>query len=520
MDEIYRRVLMTLRGMWNHRWLGLGIAWAVGVLGLAALAVIPAKYEATARIYANTDSILKPLMTGMTVQPNEDQRIVMLSRVVISRPNVERLVATVGLDAEAKNKEERDRIVDRVSATLGLRGSARDNLYTLAFRDEDPGRAKRAVELLTVMFIESSRGGKSDDTVAAKKFLDEQINVYESKLRETETRLKEFKLRNLENTPAEGGRDFFMRMAETERTLSQARLELREAERSRDAYRRGLAGEGTSSPVASAETSAGITTTTEIEARIDAQRRALDGMLQRYTENHPDVQGARRVIRELEDQRRLMVTTSGAPIVAPPQLGSGPRAAESLKVSLAQSEAQVAALSARVSEHASRFERLKAAASQVPQLEAELVQLNRDYEVNKKNYEALVQRRESANISGDMQSVSGMGDFRIVDPPRVSPRPVSPNRLVLFPLALLIALGAGVAAAYIAREVRPAFFDGRSLREATGLPMLGVISQVVNPPERAAARRGLYRFAGGLAGLVVIYSVGFIAIGLLGAQVT
>jgi polysaccharide chain length determinant protein (PEP-CTERM system associated) len=516
MDEIYRRALITLRGMWKHRWLGLGVAWVVGAVALAFLSLIPARYEATARIFANTDSILKPLMTGMTVQPNEDQRIVLLSRVVISRPNVERLVTTVGLDADAKTKEDRERIIDKVTRTLGLKGTGRDNLYTLAFSDENPARAKRAVELLTAMFIESSRGGKTDDTEAAKRFLDEQITVYDAKLRETENRLKDFKLRNLGNTPAEG-RDFFVRMADTERALSQARLELREAERSRDAYRRGLASEGPSATI-SATDAAAATTTTEIEARSAAQRVALDGMLQRYTENHPDVQGARRVIRELEEQRRLMVTPSGAPIVAPSAVG-GPRAVESLKVSLAQSEAQVAALSARVAEHAARYERLKATASQVPQLEAELVQLNRDYEVNKKNYENLVQRRESASISGDMQSVSGMGDFRLVDPPRVSSRPVSPNRLLLFPLALLLALGAGIAAAYIAREVRPAFFDSRSLREATGLPMLGVVSQVVNAPQRIAERRGVYRFVGGVAALFVVYSVGFITLELLGSHV-
>src|SRR5436190_16623814 len=130
MDEKLRIAIIALRGMWAHRWLGLATAWAAGAIALAALAVVPAKYEASARIYANTDSILKPLMTGMTVQPNEDQRIVMLSRLVINRPNVERLVTTVGLDAEARNKEERERIIDRVSATLGLKGTARDNLYT------------------------------------------------------------------------------------------------------------------------------------------------------------------------------------------------------------------------------------------------------------------------------------------------------------------------------------------------------------------------------------------------------
>src|SRR6185436_16205566 len=118
MEEIFRHATITLRGMWKHRVLGLCVAWAVGLLALSVLMMMPAKYEASARIFVNTDSILKPLMTGLTVQPNDDQRIVMLSRVVISRPNVEKLVQTVGLDAEAKSKDERERIIDNVMRTL------------------------------------------------------------------------------------------------------------------------------------------------------------------------------------------------------------------------------------------------------------------------------------------------------------------------------------------------------------------------------------------------------------------
>ena len=159
MEEIFRHATITLRGMWMHRVLGLCVAWVVGLAALSVLMMMPAKYEASARIFVNTDSILKPLMTGLTVQPNEDQRIVMLSRVVISRPNVEKLVQTVGLDGEAKSKDERERIIDNVMRTLEFKSAGRDNLYTLSFRDEDPSRAKHAIELLAAMFIASSKGG-------------------------------------------------------------------------------------------------------------------------------------------------------------------------------------------------------------------------------------------------------------------------------------------------------------------------------------------------------------------------
>lgn len=516
MNDVYRIVLATLRGMWAHRWLGLLVAWLVGVIALGIIYGRQDKYEATARIFANTDSILKPLMTGLTVQPNEEQRIVMLSRLLISRPNIERLVKTVGFETAGKSAAEQERLVDDLMRSLEIKAAGRDNVYNLSFKDIDPQRARRAVDVLAGMFIESSKGGKTEDTDAAKRFIDEQIAIYDKKLQDAENKLKEFRLRYLGLTPGDG-KDYFARMTETSNLLNQSRLELREAERAREAFRRGLATEEVAAASGSGPVP-GMAQISEIDARLEAQRRALDISLQKYTENHPEVVGAKRVIRELEEQRAAQVALnkkSGVSPLAPATTGQ--RASETLKVSLAQAEAQVASLSSRVAEYSERYNRLKSSAALVPQLEAEYAQLNRDYDVNKKNYESLVSRRESATISGEMQSVTGVADFRLVDPPRVSSHPIWPDRRALVAFALLLALVLGVGASYVANEIRPTFHDSRALREASGLPLLGVVSMVMGEPLKRAERWSRLRFAGGLAALFVIFGVGFVAMARLPA---
>ena len=519
MDEVLRQAVITLRGMWHYRWLGLTTAWVVAVASIAAIYFMPDRYEAGARIYVNTASILKPLMSGLTVLPNDAQQIAMLSRSIISRPNVEKLVQTAGLDASVTSKPEYERIVDRVVKNLKIDGGGRDNIYLLTFRDTQPERATKVVQLFSSMFIESGHGDKASDTDAAKKFIDEQIAVYEKKLQEAETRLKEFKLRS-QGMAAGEGRDYFARLTEATTVLERAQLELREAENTRDAYRRGLAAEEPSATTGAAIPSVSSAMIADIEARIDVQRRIMDGLLQKYTENHPDVIGAQRVIRELEQQRLQLLTSRRKEGVqaAPMSFGGGVRASEQLKVSLAQAEASVASLRARVAEYSVRQARLKAAATMVPRIEAEATQLNRDYEVNKKNYDSLVSKRESANISSDMQSVSGVADFRVIDPPRVSPGPVFPNRMILFPLAMLGALAAGFGAAFIAREVRPAFYDGRALADVTGLPILGTISILMNEVQKKDSRRSATRFIASVFALIGTYLTGIIALTLLSAR--
>jgi len=95
---------------------------------------------------------------------------------------------------------------------------------------------------------------------------------------------------------------------------------------------------------------------------------------------------------------------------------------QQLTVALTTAEAKVAAMKTRVVEYSKRYAEQQAAASAVPQVEAEYTQLTRDYEVNKVRYDELLKRRESAQISGDMERVTPRWPFEW------SIRPGGPSR--------------------------------------------------------------------------------------------
>jgi polysaccharide chain length determinant protein (PEP-CTERM system associated) len=510
MDEIIRQAKTILRGMWKHRWLGLLVAWAVGVIGVVTVLRIPDKYEASARIYVDTQSILKPLMAGLAMEPNFDQQIMILSRTLISRPNVEKLVRMADLDLSIKSKQAKDAMIDELLNTLTIKSTGRDNLYTLAYSNQDSERAKRVVQSLVSIFVESSLGDKRKDTDSAKKFIEDQIQVYQAKLEEAENRLKEFKLKNLSLQQASAdGKDYFGRIGEVGAALEQSKLALKEAENSRDALKRQIVGE---EPVLLSDTygsTSGIAIP-EIDGRIDTLKRNLDGLLQRYTDQHPDVVSTRRLIKELEEQKREEIAIRRK--ISPSSLGSLPNnnpVFQQIKVSLAENEAAVAALRVRVDEYQSRYKDLKDAMKMIPQIEAEYTQLNRDYGIHKRNYESLVSRRESATISGEMDASVGGVDFRLIDPPRVSRRPVYPNRLRLVPLTLLLALAAGFFVTFAASQLRTVFFVARDLREVTGLPLLGIVSRKVDDALKLKEKKNFRRFIAACVSFFGAYGAGF-----------
>lgn len=514
MEDILRQALVVLRATWKHRRLGMLVAWVVGAIAAGVILRIPDRYEASARIFVDTQSILKPLMSGLAIQPNIEQQVMMLSRTLISRPNVEKLIRMADMDLNIKGKAQQEALIESLTKTLKIQSVGRDNLYTLSYQDTDPAKAQRVVQALVSIFVESSLGDKRQDSDSARKFIDEQIRGYEKKLQEAENRLKDFKLRNIDLQVGDG-KTSADRLSEISMVLNSSRLALREAENSRDAMRRQIVGEEPVLLPESPGADSGISLP-EIDGRIDAQKRNLDALMQRYTEQHPDVVGTRRLIKDLEEQKReeLLARKKFAAANPGSSVSNNP-VYQQLKVSLAESEANVASLRARVSEYESRYKRITDLLRTQPQLEAEFTQLNRDYDINKKNYEQLVSRRESAELTGDLDAAGSVADFRLIDPPRAASTPAAPNRLILLPAGLLLALAAGLFAAFAASQIRPVFFEGKSLRDVTGLPLLGTVSLIPNESRHVKERASLRRFLIATAGLVVAYGAGIAALSFL-----
>lgn len=516
MEELVTQIVGYLRGMWRFRWWGLMLAWLVGIVGAVFIYTMPDRYQSSARIFVDTQSVLRPLMSGLAVQPNVDQQVAMLSRTLISRPNVEKLISMADLDLEVQTPEQREALISSLMKSLGISSAGRgsNNLFNLSYTDTRPDRAQRVVQSLVSLFVESGLGTKRQDSDSARRFIEEQISNYEQKLTEAENRAKDFRLRNMEML-GDGGSDYVAQIAQASAQLQQAQLELREAQNARDSMQRQVMGEDPVLLPPEEAPSAAISIP-DIDGRIDALKRNLDGLLQRFTEQHPDVIGARRVIADLEAQKREEITKMQQAGITS-QFGSvnSNPVFQQMKLALAETESRVASLQARVGEYQGRLDQLRALNKLLPEIEAEMAQLNRDYDIQKRNYDALVARRESASMAVEMSTQTGIAEFRVVDPPTLPNKPSAPNRLLLLPLAALAGLGAGFALTFLISQLRPAFSDGRGLREVTGLPVLGTVSMLQTPARTRARRRGLAAFAAGLTAYAGTFAAAVVALKLI-----
>ncbi|MCX7217600.1 XrtA system polysaccharide chain length determinant [Undibacterium sp.] len=503
MEELLSQLQSLVRGGWKYRWYAVTIAWVVSTIGFVVVYKLPDNFQASARVFVDTQSILKPLLSGMTSVPNVEQQVSIMSRTLLSRPNVERVMRMVDLDIRANTGKDRERMIDDLIAKIKIGGTAQNDIYSLAFSDENPKLAKDVVQALLTIFVEGSFGDKKQDSNKAVVFIDGQIKIYEEKLVAAENALKDFKLKNMNILPRQGS-DSSSKLSEMTDSLSQARLELSEAVQARDAIRREISNAESalrpSNPV--------LAPNPEIDDRILALNKNLDSLRLQFTDQHPDILSTKRLIAQLEARKaeEAKVRKPSSEITTSNPLF------QQLKISLSVAEARVASMHARTDEYARRIARLQVLSNAAPEIETQLSQLNRDYQINKENYEKLVASRESAKLSGDLNTTTEMMTFRVIDPPSVPLTPAGPPRLRLFSLVFAAALAIGLAGSVLMSKIRPTFLSHIDLLEATGLPILGTISMKWTSAEQARQRKSLYAFGLSTFVLLTFYAalMGFI----------
>ncbi|MCB1618726.1 MAG: hypothetical protein KDI08_08415, partial [Pseudomonadales bacterium] len=207
MNEQIELVLSYLRDILRRKWWILGSAWLVCAIGWVVVQRLPDQYEASARVYVDTKSLLKPLLRGLTIEMDVNQQVRLMERTLLSRPNLEKIIRMADLDLSAGADEEFEALIASVGNRIHMKRDSEENLYSINYPDSDPERAKRVVQAVVTTFVENTIGeGKGDGAAAsAQRFLDKQIEEYEARLRESEDRLKEFKQKNFAFMSGSGG---------------------------------------------------------------------------------------------------------------------------------------------------------------------------------------------------------------------------------------------------------------------------------------------------------------------------
>lgn len=482
MQEIIEQLASYVRGMWRQRWYALLVAWTFCIIGWAVVLQLPDQYQASARVHINTETLLQRMVRDMAPGDDTSDRVRVITQTLLSRPNLDKILRMTDLDIRIKDEASREDALHALETKVKLTRTDGHDLYNIAYANTDPLLAKKIVQAILTLFVENTLGETREETDAAQKFLDSQIGEYEKRLHDAEDKLKEFKRKNVGRMP-EQGKDYYARLQDANNNLREAELELKQAENQAAELRRQVAGEEPTFGMT--ETPTQNVSVPAIDNRIQSMQQRLDELLLQYTDKHPDVISAKKIIADLEAQKKEAVKAMAGQGVAAPGLEENP-VYQQLRISLGEADARVASLKVKVDEYRARAKEMQDMVYVLPQVEAELAALNRDYQINKEKYDQLIEKREATRISQEREESANDVQFRIVDPPRVPPEPSGPNRILLMSVVLAGGLGAGLFVALVLSQILSTFDNARDLMGALQIPVLGTVSYILSP---AAVKR-------------------------------
>jgi polysaccharide chain length determinant protein (PEP-CTERM system associated) len=388
-------------------------------------------------------------------------------------------------------------LAKKIKLNTGNRGRRNaQNIYEISYRAESPQRVYQVVSVLLNTMTENLLNSSRTDTEAAQKFLDNQIKEYEERLRIAEKKLAEFKKKNIGMMPNEKG-GYYSRLQTAQNNADDTQTKLRLAIQRRAELYKQLSGE---KPILRSSSSSPSS-----QSLLSKYQQQLNLMLTKYTDQHPDVISLRQQIEELKTNPENSSTDSEStnstefnPVY------------QDLKIEASKADVEVEALKVELSEQKRIVENLKGLVDSIPEVEAKLAELNRDYDVTHKRYLELVDRRESARLSDMADQSSSEMTIRVIEAPVVPVLPSSPKRKLLLFAVLIFALGAGLGWCVLRYLITPTVTNSRQLRQEFEIPVFGTVSNTLTRAHLVKRSIQLTSFLSVIFLLVVLFGVVFI----------
>lgn len=484
--------LETLR----RRRLLLFIAFGAVFSVIAAIALLlPDVYRSSSEMRIELEGPSIDIFEPLELTTRADQYVRSLEKRVITTNAIEAWLQDPSVLSRYRENESLSELVYRVRSNIRIdmisttvmeprTGRPVDVItgFQAAFHAHDPNDAKKIAEQLGDSFLAEDRSIRTEQAAAASSFLREEIETKRERILELESQIADFKEANTGRLP-----DFMaVNLAASERIereLQNIETEIRALRQDRifretqleqirqetvatdrlnqldEEYRRAMSIYGDDHPdvirIRRQIDALTNTATSDSSQRIGELEAALAEARQQYSEIHPDVISLKRQLDSLRAEE------------------SDNRSLNDANPSYLQLQAQVNAIGTQLSGLEQRrsdlredYDELQDRMAQMPQIERELLALNRDLQTEQLAFDDL--RRKLAQAQQTESFETGERGARIikVNSASLPSRPVAPPRVAILILGFVFATSVAIGTVLIAE-----MFDG-SVRNRRDIELL------------------------------------------------
>jgi succinoglycan biosynthesis transport protein ExoP len=450
-----RDLLKTLK---KRRKLILSIFLIAVVTATIVSLLLPKVYQAetTLRVKQSKglgDSLLasmpmsNPLMTK--------QQMSTYAEIMKSRTVLEAVIRKVYAGVPAARRPKTMNLLDRITTT-----PVRDTeILAIEVRANDPKEAQRLANTLVATFLGRITDLVRSEQRAVRKFIGERLAGAKAELRKAEIGLEGYKREQKITAADEESKAVVGQMADLRKLMAENEVNLAVTQARSAQTQAQLAKEKIGFVAENALIA-------QYKSKLGEQEVQLVGLLQKYTEKHPEVKALRAGIAETRsrlNQEIDRVVNAEASSVNPvhQSLLQGKIQSE---VELAAAQAQKQALTEVIAAEENKIARL-------PEKERGLVQVMREASLAQEIYVMLSKRYEEAQISEVMQPT----DVQVIDAAVVPKWPIKPKKTLNVLIAAFLGLFAGVGLAIALEYLNKTVNTADEVRSYLDLPVLGSI---------------------------------------------
>ncbi len=500
MTSLFDEIRIAIHQVWSRRWLALAVAWGVCLLGWLGIAMIPNSYESTARVQFSKTQILNDSTTNATLETM--QQVKRLEQTLTSSVNLEKVIRGTDLGRSVASDREMAKKIEGMREKIEVKAD-QDQFITITAKQPSGKLARDVVQKLIDVAEEDDISDGRMETGSKLKFLDAQIEARKRDLDEAEAKRVAFETQNLGLLPGVGS--VSQRLEANRAELNQIESQLVAASSAVAALNGQLA--GTPQNLSTPNFGGGAVSAANPAAASLAQARAdLGAMKARgLTDSHPDVIAQRAQVANLTAQAKSYPSggsTSGGGTFNTPN-----PAYSSLQSLRAERDATATALRSRKAMLQAEMSQLASKQTAEPGVAAEMTRLNREYEVMKLQYDKLAADRDNVSLHGQAETQASIAPLKVINRPTLSNVPAAPNRPLLLAVVLIAGLCVGAGAAFALAQMRSTYPTAAKLEKASGLPVIGSVSQMLTAFERSERARKMKLFYGATAALCGLFVV-------------
>jgi polysaccharide chain length determinant protein (PEP-CTERM system associated) len=481
-DDVVR---IARRRIW---WLLVPFALIAAVTALMARS-LPDMYRSETLVQIVPQQVPSSFVRPVVTTSIED-RLQSIRQQILSRTRLEQLIKEFNLYPEARQNGIMEDVVQRMRDRDIQIQVVNGNSFRISYIGNDASTVAKVTGRLAALFIGESLQDRKNLSEGTNDFLEQQLLKAHDQLQEIEGRLADYNRAHTGELPSQ--LDSNLQQVHNAQMAQQALADsLNRDQDMRIELERQLAQART--PIVTVPTGNGAQPTSTAQ-QLAVARAQLADYETRYKPGHPDLEAARRAVRDLEQKARDEASAS-------------PDAAAVLSPAEAERQRQVSNLQAQVDELDRQMvrkradqEQLRTAAAEyqrrvdaTPNREAELTELTRDYKNWSDRYSSLLSRKEDAQLAANLESRQIGETFRLLDPARVPERPYSPDRGRLTAMGLAGGLAFGAGLVLLLEYSDRTFKTDEDATTVLDLPVVAVVPLMQSDAERR--RRGWQRLA-------------------------